>query len=476
MDQLSGQFVLTGQDRTGLFCRKSVKLCEEVTTRIVWSFQWLKKSSSERAIRRLNLLIYSSTSATSVTTWCIKRDKNCTECITNILEVDRSLQLNDRAQQQLSDDLGDGPDATTTALVIRRVARRLCVLENLGVPAHAQQAVLRNEFPTLTADMRQSFVTLARTIITTVREQIRVAQPYMQCRLFGQAAERLPAEGRLITSTLSPTSSAQQSAPNQRAPTQFEEEVPAPPSQLSDVDGNNNEPDSEDQHINMPELNLAVQTTGDTRIAVKKFIRKKRTTQRRSTANDAPTLLSPPQQRRQQQKEKVNAHTSSVHAERTSSAVSVRRRAVMRSSVAISATGAVKGATATQDRAPIREPAARRRRISTSKERHRVLRTPPRPEERKYGDMDRSPRRDSSVKSRTRSVSSGARSTTARSRTRSPPQRTQQHHARDQPARDWRPSNRQGAGRELGRYEIDQLRHEMMSHLNQMLINHAKRR
>ena len=60
-----------------------------------------------------------------------ERGRKRHEMYHQLLEVDKSLQLNDRAQQQLSDDLGDGPDASTTALVIRRVARRLCVLENL---------------------------------------------------------------------------------------------------------------------------------------------------------------------------------------------------------------------------------------------------------------------------------------------------------------------------------------------------------
>jgi len=59
--------------------------------------------------------------------------------------------------------------------------------------------------------------------------------------------------------------------------------------------------------------------------------------------------------------------------------------------------GAVKGATATQDRIPTREPSVRGRRILTSKKRRCQLRAPPRPEKRKYGDPDRSPRRGSSA-------------------------------------------------------------------------------
>jgi len=76
------------------------------------------------------------------------------------------------------------PDTDDTSLdelaVIRRVARRLYTLNNLGVPCYAQLVIVRKQYPTLAARTRRICQMMSKTIVTTVRNEIRTALPYIR--------------------------------------------------------------------------------------------------------------------------------------------------------------------------------------------------------------------------------------------------------------------------------------------------------
>jgi len=225
----------------------------------------------------------------------------------------------ERSQQRDIQGVGIEDQAT-----IRRVARRLYTLENLGVPPYAQMAAVHEEFPALSANTRQICQNMATTIITAVKNEIRTAMPHMRCHTLGIGRTgRTSTEIKTVTESSSvsliPPSGQDTRISNESAyENRFEDEVQAPQIQLFDTDISDNEViKSTTLQLGASTSTPAVETRKkkdeETRIATSKYDRKKRT-QERSTTYHSPTLQPLPKLTRHTPEESQSTVASTIPA------------------------------------------------------------------------------------------------------------------------------------------------------------------
>ena len=381
--------------------------------------------------------------------------------------------------------------------IIRMVARRLYTLENLGVPVYAQLAIIHEEFPTLTAHTRQICQTMAKTILSAVKNEIRTALPYMRCHSLGigigrASTEIMPATESSSMSLIPPSGQDTGINIEREEENRFENEAQSPVIQLYETDVNDNEVVKRALQLEATTSTPAVEKKDEERIATTKYKRKKRTTHERSTKYDSIELLPIPRLTRQQSEE------SHIPVAPATQAVRIKSVAV-RHDDAKKKTGEHTSVSETLESASKHQYATstevhETQRIHTGKmspvvqgptanvtvtdrrhqETHRVLASPRRSTPLTYGGRDHHTRQDKR-ESRDRSPSAGRdRKAAGRSRERSRPResiRFRHGHSRDD--RDWRPpiTNRQ---QEQGRFELERFRREMLDELRRM-IQHSKK-
>jgi len=127
----------------------------------------------------------------------------------------------------------------TERAIIRSAARRLYVLENLGIPPYAQIEALHSEFPTLTAHTRQVFQTAIKTVIDMVKCEMRIALLHTSAKRLNinmsASARRMSSAAQLATVTSQTVTVHESSSKTQTSAAHDScliDEIPAPEIQL----------------------------------------------------------------------------------------------------------------------------------------------------------------------------------------------------------------------------------------------------
>ena len=356
----------------------------------------------------------------------------------------------ERSQQRDIDGTSLGEQA-----IIRRVARRLYTLQNLGVPDYAQLIIVHQEFPTLTANTRRVCQTMAKTTLTAVKNEIRAALPYIRCHSLGIGARHTPTENVPVTGSSSTSSippSGRDTGINHNMRVSAQEEI-----LLLEDDTNNNEVLSQSPQLEASTPAPAVEENEE-RIATTKYRIKKRTERGRPTTYDSAQLQPLPQLTRQQPEKQPDPDMSATQILKEKSTTVGRNGTKQKASETTSTQETFESATSQKYVTPVDVLP------KEQKERHRVLTSPWRSTPLEYDRRDQHPRQHSQERHYHSPSSSGDRDTTRRSRERSRQNESTYNycHGNQQSDRGWRPSTTRQS-------DIDQLRREMMEEMRNML-------
>ena len=405
--------------------------------------------------------------------------KRCEECDVTILESNWTRHLlahetyetgqvprgrprvrRERSQQRDIDGISLEEQA-----FIRRVARRLYALQNLGVPDYAQLAIVHQEFPTLTAHTRQVCQTMAKTILTAVKNKIRTALPYIICHSLGigtgrASTEIMPATESSSMSLFSLSGQDTDMNIDISVPTQeearLEDEVQPPEIQLLEIDANHNETLPQTPQLEASTTAPAVEKKEE-RIATTKYERKKRTERGRPTTYDSTELLPVPQLTRQQPKKQSDLDIPATQTVKVKSVAARHGDSKKNVSETTSTPETFESATSQKYVTPVDV------QLKEQKERHRVQTSPWRSTALEYGRRDQRPRQHGRELRDHSPSSSRDRKILRRSRERSRlPESTHSRHGNQQNERDWRPPT-------MKQSDMDQFRREMLDEMRNML-------
>ena len=370
----------------------------------------------------------------------------------------------------------------TERAIIRSVARRLYVLENLGIPHYAQIEALHSEFPTLTAHTRQVCQTAIKTVIDMVKCEIRTALPHMSAKRLNiktSASARRMSPAAQLTTVTSQTVTVHESSSKTQTSAAHEscliDEIPAPEIQLLDTDINENlveaEPPLTFKHLkdarekSVVPPGAEVMDNGEVRIATTKYVRKKRT-RNDMHLSDQQTMLSLQSQLTNMEK----ADIAPLHTSATKTCEVQTVETTQRLRPAVMVTTPTEGDLENLSSIPTGSSLRAERSAQTVEDGRHVVLSPFMPTSTTLWSADQRSQH-SSRESSARSLDSEPIRSSLTRRGRGRGRSNRHRRGNCKPDRDWRPRTTSTTPRyEMHKYEMETFKREMLEEMRRMLM------